>query len=264
MTTATPTARGAFAAMLARDLHIVRHDAVPTFLRAFVQPVLFLFVFVYVLPRTADAPTRVADTDYSTIVATGMVALPLMFQSFVGVMVPLVRELFVEGSIQDRVLAPLPVRTLGLQKIVAGALQGVVASLLVMPVTLVAGADTSVHNWPAFAAVLVTGSLASASIALLVATLIAPQHVQQLFTVVILPLSMLGCVYFPWESLHRIVWLQIVVLANPVIYMSEGMRAVLTPGTPHLSIWTCVGVLAGTSLGLGWLATRQFERRVIA
>lgn len=264
MTTPAPTARGAFAAMLARDLHIVRHDAVPTFLRAFVQPMLYLFVFVYVLPRTEDAPAPIAHTDFATIVSTGMVALPLMFQSFAGVMVQLVSELFVEGSIQDRVLAPLPVRLLGLQKIVAGALQGVIAALLVLPVTLLAGADVSVHDWLGLVALLVTGALASASIALLVVSTISPQHVQQVFTVVILPLSTLGCVYFSWESLHRIAWLQSVVLANPVVYMSEGMRAVLTPGTPHLPLWTCVAVLAAGAVGIGWLATRQFERRVIA
>jgi ABC-2 type transport system permease protein len=98
----------------------------------------------------------------------------------------------------------------------------------------------------------------------LVGSVIAPQHVQQIFAVVVLPLSTLGCAYFPWESLHRIAWLQILVLANPVVYMSEGMRAVLSPGTPHIPLWVCVGVLAGTALGLGWFATARFERRVIA
>jgi hypothetical protein len=33
--------------------------------------------------------------------------------------------------------------------------------------------------------------------------------------------TMLGCVYYPWSALHHIRWLQIAVLVNPMVYMSE-------------------------------------------
>ena len=52
---------------------------------------------------------------------------------------------------------------------------------------------------------------------------------QMLFAVILLPATMLGCVYYPWSALQHIRWLQIAVLINPMVYMSEGLRAVLTP-----------------------------------
>ena len=55
-----------------------------------------------------------------------------------------------------------------------------------------------------------------------------------LFAVILLPATMLGCVYYPWAALHNIRWLQIAVLINPMVYMSEGLRAVLTPVLPHM------------------------------
>jgi hypothetical protein len=45
-----------------------------------------------------------------------------------------------------------------------------------------------------------------------------------------MPITFLGCVYYPWAALTHIKWLQIGVLINPIVYMSEGLRAALTPG----------------------------------
>ena len=39
-------------------------------------------------------------------------------------------------------------------------------------------------------------------------------------------------------------WLKIVVLVNPLVYMSEGMRVALTP-VPHMSLWAIYGALVG-------------------
>jgi hypothetical protein len=63
--------------------------------------------------------------------------------------------------------------------------------------------------------------------------------------VILLPATMLGCVYYPWSALHSIRWLQIAVLFNPMVYMSEGLRAVLTPGVGHLAMWAILLVLIG-------------------
>ena len=44
---------------------------------------------------------------------------------------------------------------------------------------------------------------------------------------VLVPLTFLGCVYYPWEAMDGIRWLQILVLLNPMVYVSEGLRAAL-------------------------------------
>ena len=75
--------------------------------------------------------------------------------------------------------------------------------------------------------------------------------------------AVLGCVYYPWSALHSIHWLQIAVLANPLVYASEGLRATLTPQLPHMPAAAFLGVLVGGTALLGWLATCTFTARVL-
>jgi ABC-2 type transport system permease protein len=90
-----------------------------------------------------------------------------------------------------------------------------------------------------------------------------PRKMQMLFAVILLPATMLGCVYYPWSALSHIRWLQIAVLVNPMVYMSEGLRAVLTPGVGHMPLWAVLLVLIGGTAVFGYLGTRTFKRRVL-
>jgi len=59
--------------------------------------------------------------------------------------------------------------------------------------------------------------------------LVKPEKIGLMFAIVVLPLTFLGCVYYPWQQLAAVRWLQVVVLLNPVVYVCEGMRNALTP-----------------------------------
>ena len=85
-----------------------------------------------------------------------------------------------------------------------------------------------------------------------------------IFSVIVIPITFLGCVYYPWASLHKIRWLQIVVLANPLVYVSEGLRGALTPQFGHMH-WLAVYAGIFVSLGVfGGLGFRGFQRRVVS
>ena len=127
------------------------------------------------------------------------------------------------------------------------------------------GSDPVVHvtNWLLLAVILVTASLLTASLGLLLGTIMDPRKMQMLFAVILLPATMPGCVYYPWSALHHIRWLRYLVLVNPMVYMSEGLRAVLTPGVGHMAMWAILTVLAGGTVIFGYLGTRTFTRRVL-
>jgi ABC-type polysaccharide/polyol phosphate export permease len=122
----------------------------------------------------------------------------------------------------------------------------------------------NVSDWPLLALVLVAGATLSASLGLLFGTLIGPRQMQIIFSAIVLPATMLGCVYFPWAALRAIRWLQILVLANPIVYVSEALRALLTPKLPHMPYWAFLLVLVGGTLLIGYLAVRTFARRVLS
>jgi ABC-type multidrug transport system permease subunit len=259
-----------FWAMLTREARVLRRNAVGAVLRVVLQPLLFVFVFSYVMPKIGGfGAGGVAGSTFATILVPGLVASAVITQAMLAVVFPLIMELSWQKSITDRVLAPLPIPLLAVEKIVAAALQAVLAGLLVFPAVLFVHADGQapmlhIHNWPLFVVMLLGGALLAASAGLYFGTIIDPRQVSVLFTLILLPASMLGCVYYPWSSLEHVRWLQIGVLANPLVYVSEGLRAAITPQVPHLPAWAYLIVTLGGTGVFGWLATRSFTRRVLS
>lgn len=164
-------------------------------------------------------------------------------------------------------LAPVPVWVIGLQKIASGALQAIIASLIVLPiVTLVHAPGQAPQlepNWPLFIFVVVFASVLASALGLLLGTIIDPNKLNLLFSVVLLPLTFLGCVYYPWAALSAIPWLQWLVCINPLVYISEGLRWALTPQLGHMPAWAVLTALVGGSVVVTVISLRTFTRRVI-
>ena len=274
--TPQPTMLKTFAAMMAREFRVLRRNAVGTFLRAVLQPLLFVFVFTYVMPKIgggfmfggASGAAAASGVNFATILVPGLMASMLLMQGIMAVTFPLVMEFSWQRTIEDRALAPVPINVLAVQKITAGAVQAFIGALIVFPIVLLvhaSGQAPHVHvtNWLALAFILITASLLTASLGMLLGTLMDPRKMQMLFAAILLPATMLGCVYYPWSALQHIRWLQIAVLVNPMVYMSEGLRAVLTPGIPHMPMWAILLVLVGGTVIFGYLGARTFTRRVL-
>jgi ABC-type multidrug transport system permease subunit len=267
-----PTLMKTFAAMMAREGRVLRRNMIGTFMRTVMQPLLFVFVFTYVLPKIGAAGIfgagAAAGTTFATVLLPGLMASMLFTQGIMAVTFPLVMEFSWQRTIEDRALAPVPIRVLAIQKIIAGAVQAFIGALIVIPIVLLVHApgqapQVNVTNWALLAFILAAGSLLTASLGLLLGTLMDPRKMQMLFAAILLPATMLGCVYYPWSALSSIRWLQIAVLVNPMVYMSEGLRAVLTPQTGHLAMWAILLVLVGGTVLLGYLGTKAFTRRVL-
>ena len=268
-----PTLIKTFGAMMAREGRVLRRNMVGTFTRSVMQPLLFVFVFTYVMPKIGGggifgAGAAAAGTTFATVLLPGLMASMLFMQGIMAVTFPLVMEFSWQRTIEDRALAPVPIRVLAIQKIIAGAVQAFIGALIVIPIVLLVHApgqapQVNVTNWALLAVILVAGSLLTASLGLLLGTLMDPRKMQMLFAAILLPATMLGCVYYPWSALSSIRWLQVAVLINPMVYLSEGLRAVLTPQTGHLALWAILLVLVGVTALLGYLGTKAFARRVL-
>ena len=104
----------------------------------------------------------------------------------------------------------------------------------------------------------------AAALGLVLGTKVAPQQVSYLFALVVLPITFLGCIYYPWKALEAVRWLQIVVLVNPLVYMCEGFRAALTNGTPHMGLPFVYGGLILFGIVLTWIGIDGFEKRTVS
>ena len=272
--TPRPTLLRTFSAMMAREFRGLRRNAIATFTRAVMQPLLFVFVFAYVFPKIGGGfnlgggAAAAGGVNFATILVPGLMASMLLMQGIMAVTFPLVMEFSWQRTIEDRALAPVPIRVLAIQKITAGAVQSFIGALIVFPIVLLVHASgqaprVDVTNWALFAVILVFASLLTSALGLLLGTIMDPRKMQMLFAVILLPATMLGCVYYPWATLSHIRWLQIAVLINPMVYMSEGLRAVLTPSLPHMAMWAVLLALVGGTVVFGYLGTRTFTKRVL-
>src|SRR5204862_31795 len=71
----------------------------------------------------------------------------------------------------------------------------------------------------------------------------APQQIGLMFSVILAPMIMFGCTYYPWTGLSRVPAMKWAVLINPLVYVSEAMRSALTPGVPHMPALAIVAAL---------------------
>jgi ABC-2 type transport system permease protein len=264
-----PTLLKTFGAMMAREFRVLGRNAPSTFIRAVMQPLLFAFVFAYVLPKIGSGfGGGGTGVSFATILVPGLMGSMFLMQGMFGTTMPLVMEFSWQRTIEDRALAPVPIRVLAIQKITAGAIQAVIGAAIVFPVVYwvhAPGQGPHVHvtNWFLLIVVMVFAATLTAALGLWLGTVVDPRKMQMVFAVILLPLTMLGCVYYPWSALHVIRWLQIVVLVNPMVYMTEGLRAALTPSLGHMPLWAILVALIGGTVVFGSLAIRTFTNRVV-
>ena len=248
-------------ALLHRDVRVARRELHYFLLRVAIQPLLFTFIFGYVMPRLG-----IVQRGYTSMLLPGILGLSMTLSSMQAVALPLVIDFGWSKEIEDRLLAPISIAGVGIEKIIVGILQAIIAGIVVLPLAwLMMGAHLSI-KLPDLAQLIVVSLLSSwlfAAFGMVVGTIAAPQQISLVFTVLLTPMIFFGCAYYPWATLHIIPWFQYSVLVNPLVYASEGFRLALTPELPHMPAWLVYGGLLGFSLFFTWVGLRKFEKRAL-
>ncbi len=270
----------AFGGLLLRDFYVLRRELAPFIVRVVMNPLLFLFVFTYVMPHMTGAAAQSSPAarmagmgsgagggGFGTVLLPGLMAVAIMFSGIAAVALPLATEFGITREIDDRVMSPLPIEGVALEKVVFSALQSIVAAGIVFPLAYYIPStpvEAHVSSWPFLAVVLILGSFVSGALGLVIGTSVQPKQIGLIFGVVVIPITFLGCVYYPWAALGAIKWMQYGVLINPIVYISEGLRAALTPAMGHMPDALILGMLTFFSALLMWLGMRGFRRRVVS
>src|SRR5262249_31754010 len=180
-------------------------------------------VFTRVFPKIGQGIGGVRGAaDFSTLLVGGVIASSMIFQGVQAVSLPLVQDFGYTREIEDRVLAPMPVWAVALEKVASGAIQAIIAALVVFPLAAFIPA-TSVHihvHWFFLLTLLPFCAITCAALGLTIGTRVEPRQVPLIFSLLVIPMTFLGAVYYPWKSLTPLPWLKVIVLINPLIYMS--------------------------------------------
>jgi len=251
----------AFFAMLARDGRVARRNAMVLLLQTFLQPLMFVFIFGRVMVRSGYMPES-----YKSLLLPGIMAISMVFTGVWAVAMPLIAEFQWSREIEDRLLAPMEISWVAVEKVLAGTIQALIAGLVVIPAAWVILRPVTFDlSAPlTLAAVVVLVALFSACGGLALGCSVNQQHIGLMFSMVLTPMIFFGCTYYPWSALNKFPILQKVVLINPLVYASEGLRGTLVPQFPHLSLPAVLIMLTVFDLLLLMVGLRQFRSKAIS
>jgi ABC-2 type transport system permease protein len=272
VTSASWTALGA---LVTRDLLVLRKHWWEFVLRTLIQPFLLCFVFLFVFPKIGQgigglgAP---AQSAFATVLVPGVVGISVMFQGVQSIALAMAAEFGFTREIEDRVQAPCPIWLVAMAKVVSGAAQGVLSAIIVLPIASVvhaAGVEAHLHlHWLIILTFVPLATIAMSGLGLVLGTSFEPRNIGLMFGFIILPVTFLGCTYYPWTRLAPVKvggfhWLQTVVLVNPLVYVNEGMRAAFTDSS-HMHLYVIYPVVIGFAAVFLAIGLRNFRRRVLS
>ncbi len=252
----------AFLAMLGRDAHVAKRNVNMILVQTFLQPLLFVFIFGRVMVRSGYMPES-----YKSLLLPGIMAISMIFTGIWAVAMPLIAEFQFTREIEDRLLAPMEIAWVAIEKVLAGALQATIAGLVVIPAAwliLRPGVQFNLRAPVGFAVIVILVALLSACGGLALGCSVNQQHIGLMFSMVLTPMIFFGCTYYPWSALNAFPILQKIVLINPLVYASEGIRGTLVPQFPHLSLPAVLIALFGFDAVLLVAGLRQFRKKAVS
>jgi ABC-2 type transport system permease protein len=257
-----PVVGKAFLAILGRDLFVGGKEFWVLLLQVALTPLFMLFIFAKVLTGAGYV-----TPGYGHLLLAGNIALAAFLTALQSVSFPLVMEFGWTKEIEDRLLAPLPVDLVTVEKMVMATLRGVLAAVIIYPIgALVLGdAPWNPAGLPLLAVALVLGAWTGAGIGITIGTLVPPSKISFLFAAILTPLMFTGATQYPWQSLDSRPWFQFIAACNPLTYCAEAVRAALIPHeVPHIATPICILALILSSLVFSVTGALCFRKRAFA
>jgi ABC-2 type transport system permease protein len=265
----------ALGALMLRDLVVLRKHLWEVVLRTIMQPFLLCFVFLYVFPKIGQGiggHTPASESAFATILVPGVIGISILFQGVQSVALSIAHEIGSTREIEDRVQAPCPIWLVPVARVLSGAMQALLAAMVVLPLAAVIHAP-GIHaqltpHWWLIVTFLPLACLTMACLGLVLGTTFEPRNIGLMFGFIILPATFLGGTYYAWARLAPVTaggwhWLQTLVLMNPLTYVNEGTRAAFT-AIPHLGLYYIYPETLQFGLAFLAIGLYNFRRRVLS
>ena len=127
----------AFLGLFLRDLRVLSREFLPFLLRVGMQPLLFLFVFTFILPRMGAGNPMAVAAAWTSAPSCFLALWPWLSCSPASPPSPCRSPEFgITREIDDRVMCPLPLWAVALEKVCFSAMQSIIAALLVIPMAV--------------------------------------------------------------------------------------------------------------------------------
>jgi len=230
--------------MLGRDAHVARRNFVALLFQTFLQPLMFVFIFGRVMVGSGYMPPS-----YKSLLLPGIMAICMVGTGIWAVAMPLIAEFQFTREIEDRLLAPMEISWLAIEKVVAGTLQALAAGFMVIPAAwllLRPGVGLNITHPLLFAVVALLVALFSATGGLALGCSMQQTHIGLMFSLN--------------RGAHDLLWLHLLSLerARKIPHPAKG-RAGESPGlrqrrSPrHHGAAVFASATSGCPRGIGFL-----------
>lgn len=110
--------------------------------------------------------------------------------------------------------------------------------------------------------ILLLSSVTSATLGLLVGTIIKPSQIAAMFPGFLMPVIFTGAIFFTWDSLKSLPLYQMIVLLNPLVYINEAIRSVMGAAVSMPIMFSLLGIIFFTLL-MGIIGFSRFKKMAV-
>ena len=243
-----------------RDLVIQSRDKYEFIFRVGMLPFILILIYGYVLPKIG-----VVSADFPQYMFPGMVGMSLLLTGIHGTAVPLTMDFNNSREIEDRLQAPIDTRYIAIAKMIVGIIESWIGALIVLPISLIFMNESLAFSFTfgqiiGLIGVLILASFASATLGLLVGTIVKPMQIAPMFPGFLMPMVFTGAIFFTWDALSTLPVFQMLVLVNPLVYINEALRALMyVDGASMLLMFSVLGMVVFTII-MGYVGFKRFMR----
>lgn len=253
----------AFWAMVQRDLVAQWRDKGEFIFRVCMLPLVLIVVYGYVLPHIGMLPE-----DFPTQMFAGMIGMSILITGIHGTAIPFTMDFNNMHEIEDRLQAPVSVNLVAYAKMFVGIIEAFIGGLIVLPISLIfmgsrINLSLATDKIPLLILVLILIALASATLGLLVGTIIKPMQIAAMFPGFLMPVVFTGAIFFSWKKLAAVPVFQKLVLINPLVYANEALRYCLTPQIDSMPIGFSILGLTIAILLMGYFGFHRFHKMAV-
>lgn len=246
-----------FLAFLQRDL-LKDCKSIPSIIaELFLQPLLFLFVFGYILTSTGAL-----SIEYIQVLVPGLIMMTAMSSSYSSVAVPLLIEIHYTKELEDRLMAPSPWKNIATAKMVRAAFRAFIGVVVFSFVALLTVDFNAFAQGILFWVSVILACVCGAGLGLITSASVSVENIDSVSSFVSVLLIFTGCAQYSWGDLSMIPVVQYLTLLNPLTYASELSRYGITGSSLPLAFLLIVLVIFGI---FSWfVGIKKFQKILVA
>ncbi len=246
--------------LLRTDMYIFKKIVIGRMIDVTFWLTIFLFVFAFLYPELG------MDQGFAAFFAIGAIS-SCIFWSLWGTTSAFIADLEGNKTIDYYLTLPISSTWVFIRHAVANAIRAATPALMVIPISKVILLDKfSLLQicWWKLSLIFVVYSVFIGLFSLFIASLVKNMnHIFKVEVRILFPLWFMGGTNFPWFILNKTFpKLSYVILANPLLYSMEGMRAAALGQNNYINYWTCLLMLIVWGLIFGTIGIYRLKKRL--